>query len=212
MAHFRIDGTRVLVVDLAGDAIKARNGAMIAYDGQMAFKRLTGGGEGLRGVVTRRVTGEDMVLMEVRGQGTCWFADRATEINLVYLTGEALYVESSNLLALDEKLRTGTQFTGLKGAAKGNGLFTTKIDGHGAVAVTSDGPAIVLQVEPREPLCVDPGAYVAHTGDLHQHMVRDTNWRTFIGEGSGESFQLRFEGSGLVYVQPSERDTFGGQT
>ena len=212
MGQFRMYGTRALAVDLAGDAVKARNGAMIAYDGQMTFKRLTGGGEGLRGVVTRRVTGEDMVLMEVKGQGTCWFADRATEINLVHLTGETLYVESSNLLALDVGLRTGTQFTGLKGAAKGNGLFTTKVEGQGTVAITSDGPAIVLEVDPRESLCVDPGAYVAHTGQLRQEMVRDTNWRTLIGEGSGESFQLRFEGTGLVYVQPAERTTFGGQT
>lgn len=212
MARFRMHGSRVLAVDLAGDAVKARNGAMIAYDGQMTFKRLTGGGEGLRGSVTRRLTGEGMALMDVRGQGTCWFADRATEINLVRLTGETLHVESSNLLALDHGLRTGTEFTGVKGAAKGLGLFTTKIAGQGMVAVTSDGPAIVLRVSQAEPLCVDPGAYIAHTGNLQQQMVRDSNWRTLIGEGSGESFQLRFEGAGLVYVQPAERTTFGGQT
>ena len=27
-----------------------------------------------------------------------------------------------------------------------------------------------------------------------------------MGEGSGEAFQIRFEGDGLVYVQPSERE------
>lgn len=32
-----------------------------------------------------------------------------------------------------------------------------------------------------------------------------------IGESGGESFQIRFEGDGLVYVQPSERNTIGGQ-
>jgi uncharacterized protein (AIM24 family) len=212
MGQFRLHGTRALAVDLAGDAVKARNGAMIAYGGTMTFKRLTGGGEGLRGSLTRRITGEAMVLMEVEGHGTCWFADRATEINLVRLDGETLHVESGNLLALDVGLRTGTEFTGLKGAAKGNGLFTTKVEGTGTVAVTSDGPAIVLEVASGEPLCVDPGAYVAHTGRLRQELVRDTTWRTFIGEGSGESFQLRFTGTGLVYVQPAERTTFGGQT
>ncbi|MBT2879650.1 AIM24 family protein, partial [Streptomyces sp. McG6] len=31
-----------------------------------------------------------------------------------------------------------------------------------------------------------------------------------FGEGGGEAFQLRFEGEGVVYVQPSERATFGG--
>src|SRR6188472_1430685 len=98
MATFRLHGTRVLAVDLAGDAVKAKNGAMIAYDGEMTFKKRTGGGEGLRGLVTRRITGEAMAVMEVKGHGTCYFADRATEINLVALTGEKLYVEASNLL------------------------------------------------------------------------------------------------------------------
>ncbi len=83
MANFRLHGTRVLAVDLAGDAVKAKNGAMVAYDGEMTFKKMTGGGEGLRGLVTRRITGEAMAVMEVKGHGTCYFADRATEINLV---------------------------------------------------------------------------------------------------------------------------------
>jgi uncharacterized protein (AIM24 family) len=200
----------VLAVDLAGESVKARNGSMVAYDGQMSFKKLSGGGEGLRGMVTRRLTGEQMTVMEVSGHGTCYFADRATEINLVRLTGEALFVEADNLLCTEATLRTGTQFTGLRGAAQGNGLFTTKVEGVGWAAVMSDGPAIVLRVAQGLPLRVDPGAYVAHTGQLRQHFRTDVNWRSFAGESSGESFQIEFEGDGLVYVQPSERTTVGG--
>lgn len=211
MATFRLHGTRVLAVDLSGDAVKAKNGAMVAYDGEMTFKKMTGGGEGLRGLVTRRITGEAMAVMEVKGHGTCYFADRATEINLVRLTGEKLYVEASNLLATEPALRTGTTFTGLRGASQGNGLFTTTVEGTGQAAIMSDGPAIVLRVTGQTPLTVDPGAYVAHTGNLRQQLQTAVGWRTLIGEGSGESFQIRFEGEGLVYVQPSERTTVGGQ-
>ena len=211
MANFRLHGTRVLAVDLAGDAVKAKNGAMVAYDGEMTFKKMTGGGEGLRGLVTRRITGEAMAVMEVKGTGTCYFADRATEINLVRLTGEKLYVEASNLLVTEPALRTGTTFTGLRGASQGNGLFTTTVEGTGQAAIMSDGPAIVLRVTAQSPLVVDPGAYVAHTGTLRQQLQTAVGWRTLIGEGSGESFQIRFEGEGLVYVQPSERTTIGGQ-
>ena len=75
----------------------------------------------------------------------------------------------------------------------------------------SDGPAIVLRVTAGTPLVVDPGAYVAHTGDLRQQLRSSVGLRTLMGEGSGESFQILFEGEGLVYVQPSERDTVGGQ-
>jgi uncharacterized protein (AIM24 family) len=207
---FRLQGSKTLAVDLTGDAVKAKNGSMVAYDGRMAFKKMSGGGEGLRGMVTRRLTGEQMEMMEVKGQGTCYFADRASEINLVSLHGETLYVESSNLLAADSALRTGTSFTGLRGGASGNGLFTTTVEGTGQAAILSDGTAVVLRVTPQLPLQVDPGAYIAHTGKLKQHFQSGVNFRTLIGESSGEAFQIRFEGEGLVYVQPSERNTIGG--
>src|SRR3954451_12956172 len=195
---------------MTGDAVKAKNGAMVAYDGQMSFKKMTGGGEGLRGLVTRRITGEAMAVMEVKGRGTCYFADRATEINLVRLTGEKLWVEASNLLVTEAGLRTGTTFTGLRGASQGNGLFTTTVEGHGQAAIMSDGPAVVLRVSRQYPLTVDPGAYIAHQGNLNQSFQSGVTFRTFMGEGGGEAFQIRFEGEGLVYVQPSERNTIAG--
>ncbi|MBM7172749.1 AIM24 family protein [Streptomyces sp. G44] len=210
MATFRLQGSRVLAVDMTGDAVKAKNGSMVAYEGQMAFKKMSGGGEGIRGMVTRRVTGEQMTVMEVKGHGTCWFADRATEINLVRLSGEKLYVEASNLLCADAGLRTGTSFAGLRGATQGNGLFTTTVEGTGQAAIISDGPAVVLRVSREYPLTVDPGAYIAHQGDVRQSLQSGVTFRTFMGEGGGEAFQIRFEGDGLVYVQPSERTTIAG--
>jgi uncharacterized protein (AIM24 family) len=210
VAQFRLQGSKVLAVDLTGDAVKAKNGSMVAYEGRMTFKKMTGGGEGVRGMVTRRLTGEQMTVMEVKGHGTCYFADRATELNLVSLHGDKLFVESSNLLCTDAGLRTGTTFTGLRGATQGNGLFTTTVEGHGQAALMSDGPAVVLRVSAQYPLNVDPGAYIAHQGNLRQQFQTGVNWRTIMGEGGGEAFQIRFEGDGLVYVQPSERATIGG--
>lgn len=211
VAQFRLQGSKVLAVAMTGDAVKAKNGAMVAYDGRMSFRKLSGGGEGLRGMVTRRITGELMELMEVKGEGTCWFADRASDISLVTLHGDTLWVESSNLLCAEASLRTGTSFTGLRGASQGTGLFTTTVEGTGQAALTSAGTPVVLRVSQGQPLQVDPGAYVAHTGNLRQDFQSGVNFRTLLGEGSGESFQIRFEGEGLVYVQPSERNTIGGQ-
>ncbi|MCT2592458.1 AIM24 family protein [Streptomyces sp. N2-109] len=211
MAQFLLQGGKVLAVTLTGDAVQAKNGSMVAYDGQMAFKKMSGGGEGLRGMVTRRITGEQLTVMEVKGQGTCYFADRAADISLVRLSGEKLHVEASNLLCTEAALRTGTTFTGVRGAAQGSGLFTTTVEGSGQAALISDGPAVVLRVGQGTPLQVDPGAYVAHTGDLRQSFQSGVSFRTFMGEGSGEAFQVRFEGDGLVYVQPSERNTLGGE-
>ncbi|HEV7626843.1 MAG TPA: AIM24 family protein, partial [Streptomyces sp.] len=146
MAQFRLHSSKVLAVSMTGDAVKAKNGSMVAYDGEMAFKKMSGGGEGLRGMVTRRITGEQMTVMEVKGNGTCYFADRASDINLVQLSGETLHVEASNLLCTDAGLHTGTTFTGLRGASQGNGLFTTTVEGTGQAALMSAGPAVVLRV------------------------------------------------------------------
>lgn len=195
---------------MTGDSVKAKNGSMVAYDGRMAFKKMTGGGEGIRGMVTRRLTGEEMTVMEVKGQGTCWFADRASEISVVNLRGDKLFVESSNLLCTDAGLRTGTSFTGVRGASQGNGLFTTTVEGNGQAAIMSEGPAVALRVSRDHPLTVDPGAYVAHQGNVRQSFQSGVTFRTFMGEGGGEAFQIRFEGDGLVYVQPSERNTIAG--
>ncbi|MEV3925573.1 AIM24 family protein [Actinomadura coerulea] len=206
MAQFRMNGSKMLAVDLGGETIRALNGSMVAYEGQMAFKRqgMTGG-EGLRGALKRRIAGEGMTLMEITGQGTVYLASEATEVTLVQLTGDTLFVESESLLALDGSLGTGVQFVGLRGMGTGQGLATTKVDGHGTVAVLSQGPAIALEVTPQTPLCVDPHAYVCHHGQLQQDVVTDVNWRTVIGQGSGESVQFRYQGHGLVYVQPAER-------
>ncbi|MFF0517211.1 AIM24 family protein [Actinomadura nitritigenes] len=206
MAHFRLNGSKMLAVDLAGETIRALNGAMVAYEGRMAFKRegMTGG-EGLRGALKRKIAGEGMTLMEVTGEGTVYLASEAAEVTLVQLTGDILFVESESLLALEGGLRTGVQFVGLRGMGTGQGLATTKVEGHGTVAIVSDGPAIALEVTPETPLSVDPHAYVGHHGQLRQDVVTDVNWRTVIGHGSGESVQFRYQGHGLVYVQPAER-------
>ncbi|MER6816208.1 AIM24 family protein [Spirillospora sp. NPDC000708] len=206
MAHFRLNGSKMLAVDLAGETIRALNGAMVAYEGRMAFKRegMTGG-EGLRGALKRKIAGEGMTLMEVTGEGTVYLASEAAEVTLVQLTGDTLFVESESLLALEGGLRTGVQFVGLRGMGTGQGLATTKVEGQGTVAIVSDGPAIALEVTPETPLSVDPHAYVGHHGQLRQDVVTDVNWRTVIGHGSGESVQFRYQGHGLVYVQPAER-------
>lgn len=206
MPTFRLSGTKLLAVDIQGETFKALTGSMVAYEGNVQFKKQgMGASGGIKGAFKRKLTGESISLMEVTGQGTCYIANMANEINLVELRGEKMWVEASNLVALENGLRTDQTFNGLRGASTGQGLFTTTVEGQGTVAVVSDGPAIVLEVSHGMPLCVDPQAYVAHTGQLQQDFITDMNWRMAVGQGSGEAFQLRFQGQGLVYIQPAER-------
>ena len=78
MQAFRLNGSRVLEIDLAGDAVRATTGAMIAYTGDVSFGNAgLGGGDGLRSALKRRVTGESISLMQCSGRGTVWFAKDA---------------------------------------------------------------------------------------------------------------------------------------
>ena len=207
MQSFRLNGSRVLEIDLHGDAVRAATGAMIAYTGDVTFKNAgLGGGGGLRAALKQKATGESVSLMTCSGHGTVWFAKDAMEVLVVELNGDTLKVESEQLLALSDKLKTDVAFAGLRGASSGQGLFTTTVTGYGAVALlSSGGPPIALEVSPRYPLVVDPDAFIASQGRLNQTFVTDVSWRNLIGESSGEAFSLRFDGSGVVYIQPEER-------
>lgn len=207
MPTFRLNGSRLLEVDIAGESFRALNGSMVAFTGQVQFKRqgMTSGGGGIMGAVKRKVSGESVTLMDCTGSGTVYIANEAQEINLIELNGEQLWVEASNLVALSSGIQTDVKFNGLRGMSTGQGLATTQASGQGTLAITTDGPAIVLEVQPGQPLCVDPQAYVCHKGQLQQDFITDVTWRTAMGHGSGEAFQLRFQGQGVVYIQPAER-------
>ncbi|NIZ93317.1 AIM24 family protein [Kineococcus rubinsiae] len=210
MAGWRLESPRVLVVDLdgsKGSAVRAATGSMVAYEGDVTFKNAgVGGGGGFRAALKQRVTGESLSLMEVTGRGTVHFAVGAGYVLVLDLAGDVLKAESEGLLALSDSLRTDVTFTGLQGASSGQGLFTTTVTGHGQVALISlGGPPIALRVSPATPLVVDPDSYIGSVGRLQQSFVTDVSWRNLIGESSGEAFSLRFEGDGVVYIQPEER-------
>ena len=135
-----------------------------------------------------------------------WFAKDAMEVLVVELAGDTLRVESEQLLALSDQLRTDVAFAGLRGASSGQGLFTTTVSGVGSVALLSaGGPPDRAAGDSTVPTVVDPDAFIASQGRLDQTFVTDVSWRNLIGESSGEAFSLRFDGDGVVYIQPKER-------
>lgn len=207
MAQLRMNGRRVLEAQLQNTAVRAVSGSMVAYDGQVQFKSAGfGGGDGLVAGIKRKATGESMSLMECTGSGTVYFALDAQDITLVELNNDTLQVESRQLLCMAGNLRTDIKFAGVRGATTGQGLFTTTVTGQGQVGILSaGGPLIGLEVDGQNPLVVDPDAFVAARGQLNQSFITDVSWANVIGEGSGEPFSLRWDGQGVVYIQPAER-------
>ena len=207
MAQLRTNGRRLLEAHLQGDTVRAISGSMVAYEGNVQFKSAgMGGGDGLMAGLKRRATGESLKLMECTGHGVVYLAVDAQDVTLVDLNNETLQVESQQLLVISGQLRTDVKFSGLRGAATGQGLFTTTVTGQGQVALLSaGGPLIGLEVSGQYPLVVDPDAFVAARGQLNQSFVTDVSWAAVMGEGSGEPFSLRWDGQGVVYIQPAER-------
>jgi len=203
--NFSLRNPRLLAVDLSGKNVMCRAGSMVAYDGQVKFDKAVLGGEGLFGALKRKAGGESFDLMTATGNGTVYFAYQAAEVIIIPLQNEKIWVESKVLLAMDSSLKSNTVFAGLREASTGQGLFTTTIEGTGNVAITSHGTAIQLEVGPSFPLFVDPDAFLGYKGQLTQEFVFDVNWKNFVGQSSGESFQLKFTGQGVVYIQPNER-------
>ncbi|MFJ5516168.1 AIM24 family protein [Streptomyces griseoluteus] len=211
---FREINSKMVEARLApGQRLFSQRGAMLAYTGEVSFTpNMQSGQGGVMSMLGRRVAGEAAPLMTVEGSGTVLFGHGGHHVHVITLTGDTLYVEADRLLAFEGSLRQGTMFLGsqggvmglVRGQATGQGLFTTTLQGHGAVAVMAHGGVFELPITPHRPVHVDPQAYVAHHGEVRNKLSTALGWRDMVGRGSGEAFQLELSGHGTVYVQASE--------
>lgn len=93
------------------------------------------------------------------------------------------------------------------------GLATSTLTGKGKdayVAVLSDGnPLVLSNINTGNIISVDPDAVICWIGQGNCDLaVRpDVNWKTWIGQASGESYTFEWSGREpvTVVVQPSER-------
>ncbi|WP_353854855.1 AIM24 family protein [Bacillus sp. Bos-x628] len=191
----------------------AKKGAMIAEQGTFQYrKRLLGTNKGnmvsqVFNHISRKLTGENLEMMEVSGQGTCFLADSSQHVTVINLepSGPWQYVcvESEDLLAFTEQCHYGVTPVGV-GILSQKGLFTSKLSyqEYGAqVAIKTTGNPLILKA----PCRVDPDAIVAWTGKAPKVKL-DVNWKTFIGQTSGESYLFEFQEPGqIVMIQPFER-------
>jgi uncharacterized protein (AIM24 family) len=198
---FTLQNPRLLKVELSETSVMARNGAMVAYQGDVRFEHKGGG---LGRLLKKAATGESLRLMEATGSGELFLANQAMLVHVLRLSGDALTVNGANILAFE----TGIDWdiTRVKGGTAGmlaGGLFNVALQGTGMVALVSDGEPLRLDVA-EAPTFADPSAAIAWSGGLTTNLRADVQAKSLIGLGSGESFQLGFSGQGWVLVQPSE--------
>lgn len=215
---FELESSKMLEVKVNG-RIWSKLGAMVAYKGQLTFKRsstlgdvmqgLRSGGAGgvlnsLMNAAVKAASGELEPLASIEGRGICYLADQGKEITILKLQGDAINVNGNDLLAFEDSVNHKiTMHRSVAGMLSG-GLFSVRMQGHGLVAILSHGKPLTLAVRPGEDVYTDPNATVAWSEHLQPELSVDNSLRSLVGRGGGETMQMVFRGSGFVVVQPYE--------
>jgi len=198
---FTIQNPRLVKIELSETSVMAKNGSMVAYQGDVRFEHKGGG---LGRLLKKAATGESLRLMEASGSGELFLANQAMLVHVLHLSGDTLTVNGANILAFETTI--DWDITRVKGGTAGmlaGGLFNVGLRGTGLVALVSDGEPLRLDVG-EAPTFADPQAAIAWSGGVTTNLKADVQAKSLIGMGSGESFQLGFSGQGWVLVQPSE--------
>jgi uncharacterized protein (AIM24 family) len=198
---FRLQNSKLLKVELAGVEIQAKLGSMVAYQGDVRFEHAGSGG--LSRMIKKAVTNEGTRLMKVSGKGEIFLADMAQEIQLLRLEGETITANGPHVLAFDAGIEWDIKrVEGASGALSG-GLYNMELSGTGNVALVSDGPPVLIEID-GEDTFADPQAAITWSEGVSSSVKTDINLKTLTGRASGETIQLAFAGSGWLLLQPSE--------
>ncbi len=198
---FRLQNSKLLKVELADVTIQAKLGSMVAYQGDVRFEHAGSGG--LSRMIKKAVTSEGTDLMKISGSGEVFLADMAQEIQLLRLEDERITANGANVLAFEDGIDWDIKrVEGASGAVTG-GLYNMELSGTGWVALVSDGPPVLIEIDGTETYA-DPQAAITWSSGVASSIKTDVNLKTFIGRGSGETIQVSFSGSGWLLVQPSE--------
>lgn len=199
---FELENDYLLDINLDGKAW-TKLGAMVAYTGDVRFKKQSSLEGGIDKFLMKKISGENSKLMSAKGQGHVYMADKGKKITILNLEGDKIYVNGNDVLAFEEKIDWKIKMMSSAGMMSG-GLFNIRLHGHGMIAITTHYTPITLAVTPDRPVFTDPNATVAWSDGLSLDYKSDVNLGTLLGRGSGETFQMSFKGNGFVIVQPYE--------
>jgi uncharacterized protein (AIM24 family) len=198
---FSLQNSKLLKVELADVTIQAKLGSMVAYQGEVKFEHAGSGG--LSRMVKKATTGEGQDLMKISGSGEAFLADLAQDIHVIKLENDSITANGANVLALDADIDWDVKKVEGASGMLGGGLFNMHLEGSGHVALLSDGPPLLLEID-GEGTYADPASAITWSSGVTTSIKTDLNLKTFVGRGSGEGVQVAFSGQGWVLIQPSE--------
>ncbi|CAH0179279.1 hypothetical protein SRABI27_01214 [Pedobacter sp. Bi27] len=209
---FELEKPAMLEVNLKNQKILAKAGSMVAYIGNIDFKREGLLSKGLGGLLKKAISGEGTSLMHATGTGKLYLADEGKKVKIIKLQNEAVFVNGNDVLALEDNIKNEIKMLKSIAGMMSGGLFQVKLSGSGYIAITTHGEPNLLRVTSNQPVYTDPNATVAWSENLTPNIKTNLTFGSFIGRGSGESFQLEFFGEGWVLVQPYEEVKYAAKS
>ena len=165
--------------------VHVRRGTVSSYSGNLKFI----GESGLVGT-----TAGSMV--KVEGQGRIFLYEKGMKTFLLDLNDEFIYVEGSNLLALEDSLSFRVE--PIYDGTYQRKIDTIKIFGKGSLAISTQIEPLTLRVSREYPLLLSSGALVAWTGSIIPMVIEDSQLENVMISADDDSFRIRFEGDGIV--------------
>ncbi|MEU3723165.1 TerD family protein [Streptomyces sp. NPDC031705] len=202
-ARWTPQNQQLMRVDLAmgGQAVLARQGSMVLYQGKVDFSYK---GAGFAGRIVGNATGQEMQLMRCTGRGQVFLAENGAHLHAIELQGDGICVSAESVLAFDESLQHEVRRIEGHGIP-GGALFTMLFQGSGTVIVKTHGVPVVLPVTPTT--FADSNAIVAWSAASQVIISSQVRLRRNAYPGhSGETVNLQFRGApgNFIVVQPYE--------
>lgn len=167
------------------DEVSVRRGTISSYSGNLKFREVKAEPGSL-----------EATMVTVGGAGRLIVYDRGRQTFLLDLNDEFVYVKSSHLLALEQSLSSRPE--PIFDSTYQSKLDVVKVYGRGSLAISTSIEPLTLRVQPNYPLSIASGAIVAWTGTLLATVLDESTADDFMLESADDSFNVRFEGTGVV--------------
>jgi Flp pilus assembly protein TadD/uncharacterized protein (AIM24 family) len=167
------------------ERVHLKRGTVSSYSGNLKFSTETG----LAGTTAA-------TLVRAEGEGKLFLYEKGRKTFLLDLDDEFIYVEGSNLLALEDSLTFRVE--PIYDGTYQRKIDTIKIFGKGSLAISTSIEPLTLRVTREYPLSISSNALVAWTGNLIPTVLDDSHLENVMIESSAQSFRIRFEGDGIV--------------
>lgn len=169
-----------------GRSVHVKRGTVSSYSGNLKFVAESG----LLGTTAQ-------TLVKAVGQGKIFVYEKGRKTFLLDLNEEFIYVEGSNLLALEDTLTYRVE--PIYDSTYQRKIDTVKIFGKGSLAISTHIEPLTLRVTREYPLSISSNALVAWTGNVIPTVMDDKSLENVMIENADEAgFKIRFEGDGVV--------------